>query len=207
MPLPDFDRGALAWRAIDERVIFLDVAADRYFRLSDKENHAFLAAIARGERLGWRQPPEFARPNHWLPPAKTAPAVLEGSFNLAETARALWLQRRVERRLAATGLHAVLTDFQRLLATGATRSSSNEARTDRVVRAFEHARLLRSAASRCLTRSLALSTGLAAQGTQVSVVIGVKLAPFAAHCWAQCGDAVISDSVDEVQCYAPLLVL
>lgn len=207
MPLPDFDHGVLAWRAIDGRAIFLDVAADRYFRLSHEENEVFLATIARGERLDWQQPSGFPRPSHWRPPAQTAPAILDGAFDLAATARALWLQRRVERRLAATGLHAVLTDFQRLLATSVTRSSCDEVRPYRVVRAFEHARLLRSAASRCLTRSLALATGLAAQGTQVSVVIGVKVAPFAAHCWAQCGDAVISDSVEEVQCYTPLLVL
>lgn len=207
MHIQDYDRGALAWRAIDGRVIFLDVAADRYFRLRDNENQAFLEVIARGERAEWNQPHEFPRPSCWVPPTKTAQAIQDGAFSVADTAHALWLQRRVERRLAALGLYAVLADVRRLLEAGTNRPVGDEASADRAVRAFEHARLLRSAASRCLTRSLALATRLGTRGIGANVVVGVKLAPFGAHCWAQRGDAVITDSVDEVQCYSPLLVL
>jgi len=77
----------------------------------------------------------------------------------------------------------------------------------RTIRAFEHARLIRSAADRCLPRSIALALGLAARGCRAHVVIGVKLAPFAAHCWAQAGDEVLNDSAEEVQRYTPILVV
>jgi hypothetical protein len=87
------------------------------------------------------------------------------------------------------------------------RHSGDPSTPDRIVRAFEHARILRTAANRCLPRSIALSIRLASCGTRANVVIAVKLAPFAAHCWSQAGDVVLNDSVEEVQRYTPLLVL
>lgn len=203
----DPDRPWLAWRVIDGELIFLDIAADRYFRLPDERNRSFRAEIERSGRCSWRQPPELPRPRHWVPPALTSPAIAHGSFHLAETARALWLQRRVERRMAVAGFGAGLAATAQLLAAGRNRSRAEPAQAARVIRAFEQARVLRSAATRCLARSIALAVRLAACGAPARVVIGVKLAPFAAHCWAQCGDAVASDNCDEVQCYTPLLVL
>lgn len=76
-----------------------------------------------------------------------------------------------------------------------------------MVRAFEQARLLRSTADRCLPRSIALALCLTAKQCRVHVVLGVKLAPFSAHCWVQDGGAVLNDSLEEVQRYSPILVV
>ena len=68
-------------------------------------------------------------------------------------------------------------------------------------------RLLRTAADRCLSRSIALALCLARHHCRANVILGVKLAPFAAHCWAQHGDAVLNDELEEVRRYQPILVL
>lgn len=203
---PDPDRDALAWREIDGQLIFLDLAADRYFRLGRDQNHTFLDMVARSGRERWRQPPDFPRPSNWAPPTRTSQAIESGAFSLSEIAHSLWTQRRVERRIATSGFHSVLSETRQLLARRG-RPRSDSAIADRIVRSFEHARILRTAANRCLPRSIALAVRLAARGAPVNVVIAVKLAPFAAHCWAQADDVVLNDSVEEVQRYTPLLVL
>lgn len=206
MTPPNPDRDALAWREIDGQLIFLDVAADRYFRLGSEQNRTFLDMIDQTGRERWHQPPDFPRPLNWSPPTRTSRAIELGTFNLPDIAHSLWIQRRIERRIAASGLQSVLVETRRLLARR-DRHSTKLAAADRSVRSFEHARLLRTAANRCLPRSMALAIRLASCGTRANVVIAVKLAPFAAHCWAQAGDVVLNDSVEEVQRYTPLLVL
>jgi len=76
-----------------------------------------------------------------------------------------------------------------------------------VVRAFEHARVLRSPADKCLPRSLAIALCLARHGVHADVVLAVKLGPFAAHCWAQADGEVLNDTAEEVALYTPILVV
>lgn len=206
MTPPDPDRDALAWREIDGQLIFLDVAADRYFRLGPEQNRAFLDMIAKTGREHWHQPPDFPRPSSWSPANRTSQAIELGTFSLPEIAHSLWIQRRIERRIATSGLQSVLCETRGLLVRR-ERHSGDPSTPDRIVRSFEHARILRTAANRCLPRSIALAIRFASCGTRANVVIAVKLAPFSAHCWAQVGDVVLNDSVEEVQRYTPLLVL
>lgn len=76
-----------------------------------------------------------------------------------------------------------------------------------MVRAFEQAKLLRTAADRCLPRSIALAGCLAAVDDPCHVILGVTSPPFGAHCWVQKGDVVLNDSHEEVQRYTPILVV
>lgn len=57
----------------------------------------------------------------------------------------------------------------------------------------------------CLFDSLALVHFLARYTVFPEWVYGVKLEPFAAHCWVQAGDQVINDSVDRVRDYTPIM--
>lgn len=87
------------------------------------------------------------------------------------------------------------------------RASKSRHTVAQSISAFEHARLLRTAADRCLPRSIALALCLASDGKRTNLVIGVKLAPFGAHCWVQSGDEVLNDSVEEVLRYQPILII
>ena len=197
----------LAWCEINETLVFLDLSKDRYFRLTNAQNLETLETIDRSAFGRWHQPVALTGLSKWTPPTRSSPAIGFGSFQMAEVARALWVQRWVEWRLAKQPFCSVINDFCRIrdARTGNLPAASNIASC--TIRGFEHARLLRTAAERCLARSIALSLCLASQGVHAHVVLGVRLAPFGAHCWAQAGDEILNDSVEEVLRYKPILFI
>lgn len=203
------ERPDLAWCLVDDRLVFLDVCRDRYFCLPEERNAALVSEIRAGTLADrhWRQPEDFPRPGNWASPATTCEATLCGGFDLAGTAKALWVERRVERRLATKSLSVVLTEARSALRRACMVSPSLSERGNRCVHAFEQAKLLRSAEGQCLPRSLALALCLARCGDRPHVVLGVHLHPFKAHCWVQSGDAVLNDSAEEVLRYQPILVI
>lgn len=201
----DFD--SLAWCEIDGTLIFLDIAQDRYFRLPETRNEAVLSELDASGRGRCGQPLGWVRPSDWVPPLRQCRFVDVGPFRLGDIARSLWIQRRIERRLLARSLRSVLTELHHVVAHREAATSQLDCAGARTIRAFEHSRLLRSAADRCLPRSIALAFALAAQRCHAHVVIGVKLAPFAAHCWVQAGDEVLNDSAEEVRRYTQILVV
>lgn len=58
----------------------------------------------------------------------------------------------------------------------------------------------------CLAIGIAMSRMLARRNLTHCFVIGVTL-PFAAHCWVQAGAVVLTDSVERVARFTPILVL
>lgn len=205
--MPGSEHGDLAWCAIDGQLIFLDIRRDRYFRLPDAQNREAMRALGRSGQGRRGQPAALPLPPGWQEPVRSSPAILEGPFQLAEVARALWAQRRAERWLAHRSISSVLGDLRGTLETHCAGGVADTDAAARTIRAFEYARLLRSAADRCLPRSIALALCLAARGLRAHVVIGVKLAPFGAHAWAQAGDHVLGDSAEEVLRYSPILIV
>lgn len=201
------DISSLAWCRIGEHLVFLDVARDRYFRLSPRSEREFLAAREHDAFVDWAQPDYLPRPSDWQSPAKTSPAQAEGPFNLARVARALWIERRLEIRIASVPFRTILENHRRLVERRALRSDILSGRGSAAVRAFAQTRLLRTSADRCLPRSIALSSDLAAVGDTSFVVFGVSLHPFRAHCWVQHGETVLNDSIEEVLRHTPILVV
>lgn len=57
---------------------------------------------------------------------------------------------------------------------------------------------------RCLAHSLALVRVCRARGLAARLVLGVKAKPFAAHAWAQLGEAVLNDRLENVRQFAPI---
>ena len=203
----DLDQAGLAWCLVDRQLIFLDVAADRYFRLPDARNQELVEQIETKARPPWQQPSSLLRPDDWASPRQGIMHARNGGFQLARVARAIWVQRRIEARLRKTSLHQVLNDVRRLVEHRTTPAHQLSEAGRATLRAFEQARLLRTAADRCLPRSLAVATCLAASGDHSRVVLAVRSLPFGAHCWAQHGDLVINDSLEEVSRFQPILVV
>jgi len=197
-----------AWRDLDGEVIFLDLPGDRYFRLPDDEVASVVARMASGDLARWHVPDGLSLPQEWEAPSHAWHADGNSVFSLPDVARALWMQRRIERRITSAGFDAIMWSTRRLLDQAAgRRHADNDAVITRFVRAFEQSRLLRTAANRCLSRSIAIALVLAGHGVRSTVVIGVRRSPFGAHCWVQAGSAVLNDTLDEVQRFTPLLVL
>lgn len=59
----------------------------------------------------------------------------------------------------------------------------------------------------CLRWSVAMVQFLASRGYYPQFVIGVRMKPFHAHAWVQDGPKVLSDEVDIVSNYTPILVI
>ena len=194
--MEDLLRDGLSYCLIDGTAVFLDLPRDRYFRLPPERNREFVEWIATRDD---------SRLVSWPHAARQSPFIHSGDFRLGQVARAMWMQRRIERRLGSYGLASVVGDLRHVLS-----ARSADLRADsgsQIIRAFEQAKLLRTAADRCLPRSIALALCLTARKCRAHVVLGVKLGPFAAHCWAQSGDEVLNDSAEEVARYTPILVV
>src|SRR3546814_13620749 len=67
--------------------------------------------------------------------------------------------------------------------------------------AFQHASLWMGEADQCLARSIAFRMLAFRLGFAPTLVLGVKLDPFAAHCWVQSEDCVANDSLSRVRCF------
>lgn len=200
------DTNDLAWCEIEGKLVFLDIGKDRYFKLAEDKNRVALDRIRRSGLPEWHQPPWLPRPST-LAPQRTSNAIENGRFNLPEVARAMWMQRRVERKLARDGFASMLGDLCKAVNSRPARSDIAGDAAQKTISAFHHSKLVRTAADRCLPRSIALVLCLAARHVRAHIVIGVRIAPFGAHCWVQAGNEVLNESVEEVLLYTPILAI
>lgn len=88
-----------------------------------------------------------------------------------------------------------------------SRDAVEEVQIARWVSAFDQTALILGRTDRCLVRSLAMFSILRGHGVSAALVIGVRSDPFSAHAWVQHDDIVLNDSVDQINNYAPILVL
>lgn len=209
-------------RIVDGRAIILDLGCGHYFSPSARASR--LLAELEAERSesfpdceelrplaarGWLvQRSEDAATNdfaRWaVPEAMLEPgpgkAARAGEILLAvlEQAKAAWHLRRS----SPGGLPNQLRT-----AAANSRRKPEPSAPDAILRAFSAADRILSPHDRCLPRSMALARTLAGAGHSASLVLGVRVNPFAAHAWVQMGDAVIGDDLDRVRAYRPILVL
>lgn len=205
----------LSFCMIGETAIFLDLTADRYFRLAPEHNAAFASQLAGSVAphtallaagLGaFEGVAPITMPD--LPPTQWHRPDVHARFNPIRLLMATICQRRIERRLKSAGLAAVLQALHGQLRAPLLVPATDQVRAMQIVGAFEQARLFRSAVDRCLPRSLGLAQMLARAGYRAQVIVGVKLHPFAAHCWVQSGGVILNESPEETARYTPILIL
>jgi hypothetical protein len=76
-----------------------------------------------------------------------------------------------------------------------------------VVAPFAAPGWFRKADGECLRRSIGLIHALTSQGIPATLVMGVKLRPFAAHCWVQNDLLLLNERYDRVRDFTPILTL
>jgi len=59
----------------------------------------------------------------------------------------------------------------------------------------------------CLPDTIAFLRFAARRGCFPRLVFGVEAWPFAAHCWAQADDIVLTDALHHARSFSPILVL
>lgn len=213
---------------VDGHVVFLDIAADRYFRLPDRIEQAFLdytSACDRSPRTiamllernilvpGPQEDPADLAPQIDTPlrSALEMPASCPGSAipALPEVLATAW---RCRRRIRTWPLRDVVGETA--LYRGrlrplpfATPDSFHEQRLLRAVGAFHRARRFVPIDTICLLDSLSLSMFLSRRHLHARIVLGVTGEPFSAHCWVQAGDIVLNDTVGNAMAYTVIKVI
>ena len=203
----------------DGTVVVLDLKADRYLALAGALGREFRAIVdadrmqapdeACIERLGGMGLIEPDREGRGLAPVSARQpdlAVIDqmhvshvslrliASMTLSFVRAWLWLKRwPIEAIIEA------LRDRKRRLPVG----RSDAAELASTVAACRH---LVPATPVCLIDSLALIDFLLRHGACAELVIGVRMAPFRAHCWVQVENRLLNDTLDHVRPFTPILV-
>ena len=222
MAVPYGLRAGVSFCEVSERLLFLDIVADRYFALENESERALRRligqkqldadALARVEALVRRGLLEVtSASDHTVAPCAPPPVPVSSlldrprqnesrTMTLLAVASAVASVRRLKRRPLRVNLAAAVADRT-------SAASTDEASLSRIAAAFARAGHLVSTHDRCLAQSLAVMGMVSARGLWAQLVIGVMTGPFAAHCWVQSGSLLINDRVDRVRSYTPILVV
>ncbi|TXH00483.1 MAG: lasso peptide biosynthesis B2 protein [Rhodocyclaceae bacterium] len=203
----------ISYCVCDDRAVFLDVERDRYFCLPSQLNQAFVRTVIDGDAMASADaerlralgiedpaPRDFAarRNTHAMPTKEMA--LSDKASSVLRAGATHWLvQSRLKR-----------WPFARLLAYEQRRAPrrSHNPSTQTLAKlhaAFRRASLWMGEADQCLARSIAFRMLAFRLGFAPTLVLGIKLDPFAAHCWVQSEDCVANDSLERVRCFTPIL--
>lgn len=207
---------------VDDRTIFLDLEADRYFGLGAEADAAFQNLV--NGVLADPVPPALSQliergillaDDHCSAPL-TLTAYPAPTLQLSEPDRrpapsmivcAGLAQIQAARALRRRTLAMILRPARdrRLQSGGATDNA--EALYAAVAAAISRYDRLWGAVDRCLIRSLAFLSMAAHAGRSPSLVFGVQARPFSAHCWIEEDGVLLNDRLENVQPYTPILVI
>lgn len=210
------------------RTIFLDEDTSRYFCIPEDVDRAFhlmiladgklddgtddtlitdliALEVLEGELAGegsiQRPPPIIAPTDDLGPPS----AYAAPTFEIA----AAFIERLRSNRIAA---RCDIGDVRRLIERERVRfdhENSEPVSTSQsaVSAAFEVSDFVFGRNDRCLPRAIAMIRRCFRVGYNPSLVIGVRINPFTAHCWVQQGRTVVGDSIDVARIYTPICTL
>ncbi len=200
------------------RLVFLDLDRDRYFCLPPSTEDAFrtfidpqlYSEVAIDALLRARIVRPAAAP-HRPEPASVCPAVHSyeptGPAKFARVLEAISIEMLFASRLRHSRLSRIIASLESRKQSRRPPTGRSDRKSREIIAAFSAAKLYRSPAGRCLSRSLALASQLAAHDHASTLVIGIRAEPFAAHCWVQAGDVVLNDTAEEANRYTPILVI
>ena len=204
---------------IDRRTVMLDLRRDRYFQLDSRTASAFRSCreAPDGSAAGDSAVPELVK-RRWLVPLDGAPAPVRTIPDVRRRSLIGELPHVPPTFAIFRGVVSALWSCRRALKRRGLENAAEEARRRKPsaedgsdlhlhLAAFRAARRLVPMAPNCLTDSLALSAFLAARGFRSDLVFGVKLDPFAAHCWLQNEEAILNDAADSVSDFTPILAV
>jgi hypothetical protein len=201
--------------SVDEDLVLLDIADDGYACLPDAgvgwsrrhENPPESAAL--GEALvdaGLARPgpgPEAAAP----PAAPTAYLDLSAPtpIGAADWLRLLGAWTDYAFQYRGRPLADILASVRRQGDRPAPRGAAS-AELRRLCAVFDRTVIWLPVSGKCLVRSFLLLRFLQRAGLDADWVYGVRLWPFAAHCWLQVGDTALDDRPERLASYTPIHV-
>lgn len=204
---------------VDGEAVFMDARSDTYFCLdsahlahligSAQHRHLLEPGDPRLETLGIaNEPIELVRAD--VQPARKSlvDSAAPTAPRLSDVIAIGLLLRDTRDRLRRQPIEECLSDILRNPQRSALNDRSGDDRAARSER-FLRARKLVPVRSRdrCLLDSLALLRWLGNSVRGAALVFGVKLNPFAAHCWVQADELVLSDRLETVAAFTPVRIL
>ena len=208
---------------VDGHVVFLDLAQDRYFKLSSDNEATFrcflthrdlpdeqvrklrkLGILIKGRNAAI---PTIQRPS--LSAFEQSIVITESRLGIKVILEVMTIVWSTQRQLKSRALSAVIGDIVSLRCSrsdlhGATRATPSEDGLMSLATEFSHARAYVPIEPSCLLDSLSLVRFLARRGLPASIVFGVTLVPFAAHCWVQAGEIVLNDTLSNANAHTPI---
>ncbi|WP_206240145.1 lasso peptide biosynthesis B2 protein [Novosphingobium terrae] len=220
-------RSGISFCEVSDRLLFLDVVADRYFCLQPGAEHAFRNMVSGADlddsdareldgmiRAGTllqtrdhRTPTPLRGTRHASlsmldsvegQELSVSSGAICGALIAIFIARFSLQHRRLHATLRAIDLRKIPWPRSGQVDLEAVQAAATAFEaTSRFVRSHD----------KCLSRSIALARYLAARELPADLMIGVKLRPFAAHAWVQSGRWLVNDRIDMVRDYTPILVV
>lgn len=215
---------------VDGHMIFLDIAQDRYFRLTgtlEKAMRHFRAQegvastllehltaarilVEASDLEASAATTNIQRPSRSA--IEQASAIENCRLNAAVVFEVMAITLSIHRQLKSCTFKTIL---DRASAYRGRKVYEHETATPI---ALEHSLLLANgkfARARryvpiepvCLLDSLSLLRFLSRRGMPANIVFGVKPEPFAAHCWVQAGDMVLDETLSDAHAYTPIRVV
>lgn len=198
---------SVSWGLVDGRPVFMDAEDDSYFMLEPEDEAAFLAKV-RGtpcaaspeaaSALGVDQPIAIAscpQPQESV----LSPRDVDGHGSVRDVLLAWRLVATARRSIRHRPIAELLAGIERR--SGARRADTA---SPSAAAQFAAARRFVPVPRNCLTDSIALMLWLERRGQGASLVFGVKLNPFGAHCWVQCDQLLLNDHVEHVERFTPV---
>ena len=205
----------LSFGLVDGRPIFMDDQGDAYFQLGKEEEKRFLEEIANHSPFAAGKAPgapAFGSEDALIvradPPAPDGSLLDQltppGRPPVREVLRAIRLTLSARSKVARHPISRVLSS----LTAPRFPDETVAARTSLADEAlkFLAARRLVPLSPNCLSDSLALLHWLGS-ASGLRLIFGVKLDPFAAHCWVQLNQLLINERPDQVASFRPVRVI
>lgn len=199
------------------RAIVLDIAADRYWRLSS------VLSVSLAELLREPTAPRLPALGPLLEQAILIDSAISRPLALAAAASPQQCTRTgtpkpTSANFAISALAIFTTRYQlrrsglkQCLAAASRRAQhaqcDDAAAAREIASSFERHRAWFPLTPRCLPDGLALHAVLCRCGIAARLIIGVRDQPFAAHCWVAVGDAVLNDPLEAVAELTPIFAL
>jgi hypothetical protein len=214
-------RPGLVYAACVDDIILLDLKQDRYFALPRALRSAFLAIIGghNGDDLAHPSLSSLfhsSNPEMKPPLSHTEPEVMDcareilarptQSPSLLQLAGAFGF-----RAMAAVWLrHASLEHIVARLERRKRSLLPQPIHLDdaaRIARAFECITPLFAIEDRCMAISIGLMMAMLRRQVPATMVIGVRTAPFSAHCWVEVDGHLVNEAPEMAQRFTPILVI
>lgn len=190
--------------------MFLDIVADRYFMLPQEQadhfldmirdlDHAdpsplFASLFSQCDGVSAVDPTTTNVLHEGIPPA-------ERRINISMLA-VLWTHVSAWRMLRTLPFEQVL---QRIASPIANRGDGRD--IVRRAKEFGSSDALIDRHDRCLLKTVAMAIYLRRHGMQPTMVLGVTLNPFRAHCWLQSDAVLLNETPEVVRNFTPILVV